>query len=63
MTTNQLLIHILEFMAVLHECYSQTTHSYDLSLHAADLATAMGYIVRLQNGIELSKAIEHILGP
>ena len=62
-TTAVLQQHILNFMTVIHDCYSQTTHSNNRSLYATDLTTAMGWIVELQNGTEVSKIIEHICAP
>jgi len=63
MTTDALHQHFLSFMTVLHDCYSRTTYSNDRSLYATGLATAMGWIVDLQNGTEVSKVIEHICDP
>ncbi|MFH2124595.1 MAG: hypothetical protein ABIJ50_14075 [Pseudomonadota bacterium] len=51
MISDHLILKILDFMAVIHECYSNTTFANDRSVYAKDLATAMGWIVELRAGI------------
>lgn len=50
MNSDQLILRILDFMAVIHECYSNTTFANDRSVYARDLVTAMGWIVELRTG-------------
>jgi len=50
MKSDQLILKILDFMTVIHECYSNTTFANDRSVYAKDLATAMGWIVELRAG-------------
>jgi len=61
--SNQLMQEILDFMTVLHECYSNTTFAKDRPVYAQDLAEAMGWIVELKNGVDAEEVITKILSP
>lgn len=41
---------ILDFLAVLHRCHSETTYTQDRSIYASDIATAVGWLVKLDQG-------------
>jgi len=63
MTSNQLTEKILDFMAVISECYSNTSFANDRLLYARDLVTAMDWIVELRHGVDVEKIIAKILSP
>lgn len=50
-TDNALLASkILDFIAVLHRCFSETTYAEDRSIYATDIAVAVGWLVKLHQG-------------
>ena len=61
--SDQLTQKILGFMAVIHECYSNTTFANDRSVYAQDLAAAMGWIVELRAGADVKSVRDKILSP
>ena len=60
---DQLIQKILDFMTVIHECYSNTTFSNDRSVYAQDLVAAMGWIVELRSGTDVEIVRDRILSP
>ena len=62
-TNDQLIQKILDFMTVIHECYSDTTFVSDRSVYAKDIAAAMGWIVELKGGVDAEKVAAKILSP
>lgn len=52
---------ILEFMAVVYDCYKNTNYANDRHSYAKDLTVAMGWIVELRGGADVSKVVESIL--
>ena len=50
-------------MAVIHECYSDTTFTSDRSVYAEDIVVAMGWVVELKEGVDAEKVSEKILSP
>ena len=63
MNSDQLTQNILDFMAVIHECYSDTTFANDRSIYAKDLAAAMGWIFELKAGTDIKSIRDQILSP
>lgn len=63
MSTDWLIQKILDFMAVLYECYTNTTYAQDRTVYAKDIAMAMGWIVKIKNGDNLQDVVNQILGP
>lgn len=61
MSSDFLKQQILDFMTVIHECYSETTFANDRPIYAQDLAAAMGWIVELKDGVNAKKIVEKIL--
>lgn len=61
MNNDQLILKILDFMTVIHECYSKTTFANDRSVYAKDLATAMGWIIELRAGTNIQIVKNRIL--
>ena len=57
-SSDQLAQEILSFMAVIHECYTNTSFANDRSVYAQDLVEAMGWIVDLRSG----KCVEDVIG-
>ncbi len=49
-SSDQLTQEILGFMAVIHDCYSNTNFANDRSVYAQDLVAAMGWIIDLRSG-------------
>ena len=49
-STDWLISKILDFLTVLYKCFSETTYAQDRSLYANDIATAVGWLVRLHQG-------------
>jgi len=41
---------LLDFLTVLHRCFSETTYVQDRPLYATDIAVAVGWLVRLREG-------------
>jgi len=41
---------ILDFLAVLHSCLSETTYTQDRSIYASDIAIVVGWLVKLHQG-------------
>lgn len=62
-TSEQLTQKILDFMAVIHECYSDTNFANDRSVYAQDLVAGMGWIVELRNGADVEGVVRKILSP
>ena len=62
-TSDQLTQKILDFMTVVHECYSDTTFANDRTIYAQDLAAAMGWIAELKNGADAKDVVSKILSP
>ena len=60
-TSDQLIQEILDFMIVIHECYSDTTFANDRSVYAQDLTEAMGWIVEIKNYVDAEGVITKIL--
>ena len=60
---DDLISGILDFMAVLYECYIGTTYSQDRNIYAKDIAMAMGWIVELRKSGNVEGLIETILSP
>ena len=63
MSSSQLTQEILDFMVVIHECYSNTTFANDRSVYAKDLAIAMGWIAELRAGAGVKNVRDEILSP
>jgi hypothetical protein len=62
-TRDQLVQKILDFMSVIHECYSDTIFTNDRSIYAQDLTEAMGWIVELRNAADVDGVVAKILSP
>lgn len=61
--TDWLLTKIVEFIAVLNTCLSETTFSEDRSLYASDIAAATTWLTRLRGGEQASSIADEILEP
>lgn len=62
-SANWLVQRILDFMVVMYECYTNTTHTEDRMVYAKDIAIAMGWIVKVRSGDDLQEIVHQILGP
>lgn len=58
-----LIQKILDFMAVLYECYTSTTYAQDRAIYAKDIAHAMGWIANVRDGGDIQNIVSEILGP
>ncbi len=58
-----LIRRILDFMAVIYQCYAHTNFANDRSVYARDIATAMGLIVDLRDGGGIEDVAKNILSP
>jgi hypothetical protein len=56
-----LVSKVLDFLAVLHKCFMETTYSEDRSLYAMDIAAATGWLVRLHQGESIDGVVAQIL--
>ena len=63
MNSNQLIQKILDFMAVIYECHSNTKFVTDRAVYAKDLAAAMGWIVELRSGVSVDDVRDKIRSP
>ena len=63
MNSEHLTKKIIEFMTVIHECYSNTNFADDRSVYAKDITTAMGWIVKLKTGEDIQNVRGEILSP
>lgn len=62
-TTDWLSSKILEFIAVLNRCLSETTFVEDRSLYTSDIAAATNWLTRLHEGEQASSIMNEILEP
>jgi len=54
---------ILDFMTVVHACWTDTNFANDRSVYARDLATAMGWIAALRAGADAAEVTKTIRSP
>lgn len=62
-TTDWLSTKILEFIAILKSCLSETTFFEDRCLYASDLAAAANWLARLHGGERAPSIANEILEP
>lgn len=62
-TTDWLSAKIVEFIAVLKACLSETTFAEDRRLYASDIAAAAAWLSRLQGGEQAPAIADEILEP
>ena len=60
---DQLEQKILDFMAIVHECYANTNYSNDRSVYARDITEAAGWIAELRSGVDAGDVVDKILNP
>ncbi len=59
-SSDQFSQEILDFMAVIRECYSNTNFANDRSIYAQDLVAAMGWIIDLRSGDSVEDVVSKI---
>lgn len=62
-TTEWLSTKILEFIAVLNTCLSETSFAEDRPIYADDIAAATDWLTRLHKGEQASSVAHEILEP
>ena len=62
-TTDWLSAKVVDFIAVLKNCMSETTFSEDRRLYADDIASAAARLARLQKGEQAPSIADEILEP
>ena len=62
-TSDWLSMRILEFIAVLDTCLTETTFVEDRRLYASDVAVAANWLARLHGGEQASLVANEILEP
>jgi hypothetical protein len=62
-TSEKLSARVIEFIAVLKTCMSETTFAEDKNLYAGDIASAAAWLARLEAGEQASLIADEIIEP
>lgn len=62
MTREWLTEQVLNFMAIVSDCYRETSYAPDRSVYATDMAVAMRWVADLRRDVDVETVCEDILG-